>query len=236
MSIKKEYLITSADVMPNSTVKPSALFKYYQQIAGQHTDSMGLTLEKMLENKCVFVIIRMKNVFYSEIKDYDTIEIETASRSIKGAVFTRDYKVKSGDKLVAEASTQWALINIETRRLCRPSIYADYFPEPEELCSFSDPKKIVFETEPENEYNYKVVFSDIDENYHMNNTRYSDICLDAIGGTDEEISEILIDFVAEARLGEELSVKWQKCEGAYMFSAHNITTDKNCFNAVIKVK
>ena len=222
--------------MPNSVIKPSSLFRYYQQSAREHTDSMGLTLDVMLENKCVFVITRMQHKFYSSIKDYDNITIETASRKIKGALFTRDYIVKKEGTVVAEASTQWALINIETRTLCRPSIYAHYFPAQEELCTFTDANKIVFDKEPENEYIYKVVFSDIDENFHMNNTRYSDICLDAIGGTDKEIEEISIDFVSEARLGDELIVKYDVFENELHFSAKNASNQKICFNALIKIK
>lgn len=237
MAIERKLPVVSYDVMTDSTIRPSALFRYYQQVAGEHLDSLGLTYNETRERKCVFVITRMKSVFYKPIKRYDEIVIKTASRGIKGAVFTRDYTVTKGDELVAEASSMWTLIDIESRRICRPSVYADYFTLGEELCSFTDVKKCVFDTPLENEYLYKVVFFDIDENRHMNNTRYPDICLDAIGGLaeGEYIREVSIDFLSEARLSDVLSVRYLKTPDGYLFSAENTSTGKTCFNAEIVI-
>ena len=237
MSIERRIPIVSYDVMTDSVIRPSALFRYYQQVAGEHLDSLGLTYNDTREKKCVFVITRMKNVFYKPIKRYDEIDIKTSSRGIKGAVFTRDYSVVRGGELVAEASTQWALIDIDSRRICRPSVYADYFPQKEELCSFTDTKKCVFENPLDNEYIYKVVFFDIDENRHMNNTRYTDICLDAIGGLSEGewISEVSVDFLSEAKLGDTLRICFAKNGKEYCFSTDNLDTSKVCFNARIVI-
>lgn len=234
MGIEKTLTVTSFDVMPDREIKPSALFRYYQQVAREHLDSLGLVLDVMLEKRCVFVITRMKQVFYSSIRDYDEISIKTSSRVIKGAVFTRDYCVTRCGETVAEASTQWALIDLDSRRICRPSVYADYFDVQEELCSFTDIKKSVMPESFDGKATYRVVFSDIDENYHMNNTRYTDICLDVIGGIDGGIGEISVDFLSEARLDDELVIHWSEDDGTYFFSAENLTSTKNCFNAVIK--
>lgn len=236
MIFENEIPVTSFDVMQNSTIRPSALFRYYQETAGGHLDALGLDFNTMRENKCVFVITRMKNVFYSPVKRYDKINVKTCSRGIKGAVFTRDYSVERCGEAVAEASTQWALINLETRRICRPSVYADYFDSSAEICTFTDIKKIDTDVEFDREYNYRVVFSDMDENLHMNNTRYSDICLDAIEGTDAFIAEISIDFLSEARLGDELVIKYTLDGDRYVFVAENKNTEKRCFSAEIKIR
>ncbi len=237
MSIERQIPVVSYDVMTDSIIRPSALSRYFQQIAGEHLDSLGLTYNDTREKKCVFVITRMKSVFYKPIKRYDEIVIKTSSRGIKGAVFTRDYSVLRGTELVAEASSQWALIDIDSRRICRPSVYAEYFTSNEALCSFTDIKKCVFDKPFENEYLYKVVFFDIDENRHMNNTRYTDICLDAIGGLSEGelIREVSVDFLSEAKLGDTLSIKFVKNAEGYDFEAFNLDTEKNCFNAKIKI-
>ena len=236
MVFENEIPVTSFDVMQNSSIRPSALFRYYQETAGGHLDALGLDFNTMREKKCVFVITRMKNIFYSPIKRYDRINIKTCSRGIKGVVFTRDYNVVRGGELVAEASTQWALIDLDSRRICRPAVYAEYFDESDELCSFTDIKKIPLDTELDCEYKYRVVFSDIDENLHMNNTRYSDICLDAIGGTDGFVGEVSIDFLSEARLGDELVIRYTRNEDGYLFVAENKNTEKRCFSAEIKIR
>jgi len=235
MSFERKLPVVSYDVMTDSAIRPSALFRYYQQVAGEHLDSLGLTYNVTREKKCVFVITRMKSVFYSPVKRYDEINVKTSSRGIKGAVFTRDYTVTRDGELVAEASTQWALIDIESRRICRPSVYADYFTSTEALCSFTDIRKCAFEKELEREYPYNVVFFDIDENRHMNNTRYTDLCLDAIGGLadGEWISEVSVDFLSEAKLGDRLNIKYTRLDEKWLFSAENLTTGRACFNAKI---
>ncbi len=237
MVTEKEILVCNFDVCPDSFIKPSALFRYYQQAARENIDARGLTFEKMLEQGVVFVLTRMKSCVYKEIKGYDVLKIKTSNRDIRGAVFTRDFVVYKGDELVAEAETQWALIDINSRRLCRPSVYADYFDDGKALCSFTGARKLVFQKEFENSYSYTVTYSDTDENRHFNNTRYIDVCLDALGGVDESmmIKDVSIDFLSEARQGDELEIKFSSCESGASFHAYNKTCDKVCFNAQISL-
>ncbi len=235
MITEKDILVCNFDVTPDSLIKPSSLFKYYQQAARENLDAVGLPFEKMLETGVVFVITRMKSCVYTDVCGYDRLNMKTSSREIKGAVFTRDFTLWRGDELVAEASTQWALIDINSRRLCRPSVYSEYFPEGEAICSFQGAGKLVLENEFDNVYSYRVVYSDIDENRHLNNTRYSDICLDALGGIPEgmRVGEVRIDFLAEARLGDELLVHSRLENNTAQFTAFNDNTDRVCFNAEI---
>ena len=132
--------------------------------------------------------------------------------------------------------SQIEIKNLNPQSLQGDKVYADYFDKSEEICSFTDIKKITVDTELDREYNYRVVFSDIDENLHMNNTRYSDICLDAIGGTQEFIEEVSVDFLSEARLGDELVIKYTLKGDRYFFVAENKNTEKRCFTAEIKIR
>ena len=235
MITEKDVLVCNFDVTPDSFIKPSALFRYYQQAARENIDAIGLTFEKMLERGVVFVLTRMKSSVYSEVKGYDVLKIKTTNRAIKGAVFTRDFVVYKGEELVAEAETQWALIDVNTRRLCRPSVYADYFDEGCELCSFTGARKLNFDFSLESSYFYTVTYSDTDENRHFNNTRYIDVCLDALGGIpeDKRIKDVLIDFVCESRQGDVLEVKFSRQGDEVLFEAFNASSDKISFRAKI---
>ncbi len=237
MLTQKDVLVCNFDVQPDSFMKASAMFRYYQQAARENTDALGLTFEKMLEYGKVFVLTRMKHRVYSHIKGYDNLSVKTSSREIKGALFVRDFAVYNGEKLVAEATTNWALIDINTRRLVRPSVYEEFFGEKTALCSFEAGRKCDFIQDTDSfEYLYKVTYSDTDENRHLNNTRYIDICLDALGGVSDEevIVEVIIDFMTEAKMGEELLVKYKRNDDIAIFTAENITTGKISFKAEIK--
>lgn len=237
MLTQKEVLVCNFDVQPDSFMKISAMFRYYQQAARENTDALGLTFEKMLEYGKVFVLTRMKHRVYSHIKGYDNLTIKTSSREIKGAIFVRDFAVYNDEKLVAEATTNWALIDINTRRLVRPSVYEEFFGEKTALCSFEAGRKCDFVQDTDSgEYLYKVVYSDTDENRHLNNTRYTDICIDALGGVsdDEMITDVTIDFMAEARAGEELLVKYKRVDDTVFVTAENVTNGNTSFKAEIK--
>ncbi len=240
MSNKKDLQICSYDVVFNRTHKVSSIYKYFQQIAGENLDELGLTYDALLEKNLVFVLAKMKSVFYRPITKNEKLTLETVHRRVKGASFIRDYTLTSKGELIAEASSYWALIDVNTRRLCRPSVLEDSFTEVCELCSFEIEGRFSFPDDlNKSYYGYKVVFTDIDENSHMNNTRYPDICLDAIGGIkeDEYVSAVRLDYLTEAKLGEELQLvyAYSEKENTYYFSAMNVTTGSRCFDAEIVI-
>ena len=239
MAKTKKITICNYDVICNKTHKPSAIYKYFQQIATEDLDTFGLDSESLFDKGLAFVLARMKTVFYKPLSCYESLTLTSCHRRTKGVSFIRDYVLYSGDEKVAETSSYWVLIDIDSRKICRPSvIQSDSVLN--ELCSFEIDERFSF---PENTktafYPYKVVFSDIDENHHMNNTRYPDICLDAINGIGENefVSEIRIDYLNEARLSDELVLEHTivSQDGCYFYRAENKTTSAKCFDAIIKI-
>lgn len=240
MAKEKKITIRSYDVMYNSTHKISSLYKYFQQIASDDLDAFGISYEALLERGIVFVLAKMKTVFYAPLHKKDEFFLKSCHRRVKGVSFIRDYILTKNGETVAEASSYWVLMDINTRKLCRPSVLNSDISEPLELCSFEIDERFSFPdfVEADN-YCYDVAFSDIDENRHMNNTRYPDICLDALGEIPDNayVSEIFIDYLAESKLGERLEIQYNKShlDDCHYFSAHNLSSGKKCFNAKIKL-
>ena len=239
MSKQKEILICNYDVLYNSTLKPSSIYKYFQQIAREDLDSFGLTFDKLCEIGVAFVLVKMKSVLYKPVFGYDSLTLSSCHRKVKGATFIRDYLLERNGEVVGEASSYWALIDINSRRICRPSVISEYLSAPNALSSFEiDDKILVPDDVSLDKYNYTVVLSDLDENVHMNNTRYLDVCLDAIRlSEDEYVSSIRIDYLSEALLSDELELTFtpQAVDGVYYFSAQNKRTSSKCFDAKIYV-
>ncbi len=239
MSIVKKCKLCNYDVNLESVCRVSSMYKYFQQAAREDLDALGLPYEKLLGRGMVFVLVKMQTRFYEPLFTDDEFEIETCHRKVKGASFIRDYLVTQNGKTIAQASSYWVLIDFNTRKICRPTVLGDELGEPRELIPFEIDTKLTF---PENisadEYAYRVVYSDIDENKHMNNTRYPDICMDAIGNELKNVyaSEVRIDYINEAKLGEALILDFVRDSdnNAYYFKAINIDTGEKCFDAVLK--
>ena len=239
MAKERNFQICSYDIISNGTHKLSSVYKYFQQIAGDDLDAIGVTYESLLEKGMVFVLARMKTVFYKPLKKNEVLTLCTCHRKVKGASFIRDYLLTKDGNTVSETSSFWVLMDINSRKLCRPSVLNSEMYEPVELISFEIDERFSFpDGIVKSKYQYTVAFSDIDENNHMNNTRYPDICMDAIKFVPENmyVSEILIDYLSEARLGDVLELEYSLIQenGYCWFSAFNQTTQKKCFDVKIK--
>lgn len=238
MAKTKSLKICSYDVIQNKTHKVSSIYKYFQQIAREDLDAFGLTYDVLFERGIVFVLVKMKSRFYKPLLVDDEITLTSCHRKTKGASFIRDYVIERNGEIVGETSSCWVLMDINTRHMCRPSALTDEIGAPLEICSFEIDDRFAFpnDTQPST-YNYKVVFSDLDQNRHMNNTRYPDICFDALGDIFEDkfISEVRLDYIAEAKIGDELELTYTFADDTYFFSAYNKTTESRCFDAKIKL-
>ena len=238
MAKTKDVQICNYDVLFNKTHKPSSVYKYFQQIATEDLDTFNIDSNSLLERGLAFVLARMKTIFYKPLCVYDKLELSSCHRKTKGVSFIRDYVLKKDGEIIAETSSYWVLIDINSRKICRPSVL---FSKQvlSELCSFEIEDRFSFPQEAETSpYPYTVLFCDIDENLHMNNTRYPDICLDAMGGIKEGefVSEIRIDYLNEANEGDNLLITLANNQDNTFFKAENLTNGTKCFDAIIKIK
>ena len=68
---------------------------------------------------------------------------------------------------------------------------------------------------------YTVSEEVLDENRHMNNTRYYDLAEQLLGTRGKPLREALVEYSAEAREGDRLLLEWSGEDGLYVISGSN---------------
>lgn len=233
--LEKAYRITSYDVSPDGLIKVSALQKYMQQLAREDCNLYGATYANLRDDNMVFVITKLGLEIYKEMYSEDVITIRTFNNKIEGVHFDREFEIfKNGEK-AAEASTYWVLLNFEKRKVVRPKMCRYPMKEYKRKAENIDIPRRIFNADGiiYNAGSRRVVFSDLDENNHLNNCVYSDIALDysPLDLSKYAIKKTLINFTNEARLGDVLNISVIKGENSYCINAHNDTEDRPCFEA-----
>ncbi|MDD4124711.1 MAG: thioesterase [Eubacteriales bacterium] len=233
--IKSKVKIEGYEVFPDGTVKLSALMKHMQQAACDDLDQFGATYANMRGDDLVFVIIKMGIAFKAEIKKGDEIEIMTLNTDIQGIVFIREFVIYKSGLPVAQATTHWVLMSYSKRIPVRPSMLKYTTTNPEmALEGVNLPRKLLEEMRFESETEHRVVFSELDENSHMNNTVYADLIYDyAPYNIEKHVKTCRIYYNGEARLGDILNIKVKKTESGHIVSCVNKESGKSCFEAKI---
>lgn len=231
--------VESYDVQPNGIIRPSALFKLFQKIAGDDLDKTGMTYDILRSHGIVFVLTKNTVKFYDEIKRYDEISVTTYPRETRGVSFIRDYDVRIGDKVVAYASSAWVLLDINNRRLLRPNALDPIGTIPtctDNLIEIED-KRIKFKSDDLDETDVrKVYYSQIDTNGHMNNTFYADIVFDYL---PDELRTTLsgklfsIYYTTEIMQGQTFDIYTKPTSNEFIVLAKKSDTQKDIFSAII---
>jgi medium-chain acyl-[acyl-carrier-protein] hydrolase len=233
--IRKKIKIEGYEVFPDSTVKLSALMKHMQQAACDDIDQFGLTYEALRQDDMVFVIIKMGISFNREIRKGDEIEILTVNNSVEGIVFIREFILYKDGLPVAEATTHWVLMSYERRLPVRPARLRHPMPEVNmDINGVYLPRKLIEEKSFDFEIRHKVVYSELDENRHMNNTVYADLIYDyAPYNIEKPVKSCRIYYNGEALLWDVLNIKVKATEKGHIVSCVNETRGKSCFEGEI---
>ena len=235
--IEKEIKITSYDVQPNSVVKFSSLQKYMQQLAREDLLQFGVTYYGMREDNQVFVLVKLAAEFEKDLMAEETVIIRTWQKEIKGATFTREFEFYREGEKIGICSTHWVLLDFEKRTIVKPEKMkrgCESFPE---LSSGVVIERRLFEQNEEPTYvgDYKVMYSDLDENRHLNNAVYPDIVMNYSPLFDEigfhpSVKRMQINFAAEAKQGDELEIYILKTIHGYKSRVENKTEKRTCFD------
>ena len=238
MKFTQHYTIKWHDTDANRQVRPSALVTYLQETANEHLIHIGVSLDELRDRYALaFILGSISVLSYEPLFSGDNIEVETWTCGEKGFRHGRCFRVLREGKTVAAATSQWALIKLENGSLVKVEDMP-YRIEPEESITLPDlPARL--RMPPVAEMNFagerRIVYSDIDYNGHMNNTRYPDMLCDFIPEMREgRMIGMVLSYRKEAVFAHTLRVFRQKNEDGYLVCI--VDEDGNvCTEALLKL-
>ncbi len=204
------------DTDANRVVRPSKIVEYMQETANRQCESSGLPLEKMRDEKqLAFILGALSINIYKPLHAYEEIEVRTWCKEAKSYIFMRYFEIMRDGEKIAEASSTWVLIDLESKNMVRASSCdffqgKFYYDEPVDPALLLPKAKFDKAAELYEVGKRKICYSDIDYNMHMNNTHYPDMICDYLeemtGDKGYYVSAMSLSYLRESRLGATLTI------------------------------
>ena len=224
MKYTEKYTVKWHDTDATRKVRPSELLVYMQETANRQFVSSKRDLDgERNATGMAFILSKISFDLLAPVYAYEEIEVETFTCESRGFSFNRGFRILRGGKEIARAASVWALVNIKEGKLMRADSYNVGF-ENEPIQETTAPLRIKMPKPDElvSLGKRKIVYSDIDYNMHMNNTRYPNMLCDFMEIDDtEKICGMSLSYLGEAALGDEIDVLRTKKDNSYFFKTLN---------------
>lgn len=224
MKFVKEYTTRWHDTDATRIVRPTQLLVYMQETSNAHLDSTGHNLDRLRdEHSLAFLLSKTKIALYAPLYAHEKIRVETFTAESRAFGFNRYYRILRGDEVIAAADTTWALIDLNSRQLCKADAFDFGFEHEPSLDIGLPPRfRVPHTDELELLGERRIVYSDLDYNMHMNNTRYADMLCDFMPLEDiPKIKGMSLSYLHEAAFGDVIKIYAKKSDGRYSFRTVN---------------
>lgn len=201
------------DLDAQGDVKLTAMLKHINLAAAKNAAEMGIGLADTLP--LAFVLQRFGLRIYQWPVWNQPIRIRTWPAEIVKGTFQRNGEMYSeNDEKMAEWISLWVLIDIEARKVRRPSALSVELPTYGRMGVTIEAHKVnAEEGELLSTYNHIVRFSETDTYQHMNNVVYADLIANVLYESQSPLArpqnwtEIQINYIAETRIGDEIEMQ-----------------------------
>ena len=235
---RRTITITSSDCDRFQRLRHSALFSILQEVSIRDVELGGLTRDKTLDKGFLWVISRMKITMERPILYGETVTVFTSPGDRMHMGFPRFYRIEDEQgEVILRGSALWTLIHADSRMPISPEAEHIEIPGIAEEGRIEVPMglKPVLSDQPASIRT--ALFSDIDLNGHMNNTRYLDWMDDLFDLHFHEVTKIesiQINYVHEVEYEDKVSLFYEYNGGHYRVDGK--TADHTVFSADIQVR
>ena len=209
MIFKLNYVTRWHDTDAQRIVRPTQLLVFMQETSNHHLKALGTDLDKLRDEQgLAFLLSKIRLAIYKPLYAFEEITVETWTTESRGFSFNRFFRIKRGEDVIAAADTTWALISLKTGELCKADS-VDFSFEHEPAIDIGLPPRFRVPKTELLEYigDRKIVYSDLDYNMHMNNTRYADMLCDFMPYDKiSSIKGISLSYLHEAAFGNIIKV------------------------------
>ena len=216
---QQNFSINDAAVDCFGRLKPSMLLFYVQEVAGIHATSLGAGYDALAVKNLFWAILRTHVQISRLPRSGETIRVETWPMPTSRVAYPRSVVAyDEADNEVFRAISLWCLMDTNTRSMVLPGksgVMVDGTLRGNELAV---PGSLTIKA-LEHTASRKVLFSDLDRNGHMNNTRYMEWISDLLPSAFHQChdpKEFTICYHSEAMEGEPLDIHYEMKEGGIL--------------------
>lgn len=219
----ESFRIHSYQTDMNARLRPGALLEIMQEMAGAHAELLGVGHTALLEMNLVWVLSRLEVQMERWPAFGEELTVETFPLPNRRWFFPRCFVFRDATgHQIGCASSLWVLLDVTERRMARPDPVLARMPDNSDLIPPLGVPSTVSECSGEPAtFHYSPVYTDLDMNGHVNNTRYMDWCCNALG-TDTlstfELNGFAINFNQEVLPHQQLRSELRRDGENFSFS------------------
>lgn len=206
------FILRSCDCDVNGCWRPGAILEALQEAAGAHSELLGCGRDELLRQNAVWVVSRMELHMNRYPAIGEKITIVTFPMPVRLCFFPRYYVLTDEHgEMIGKAGSLWLLMDVHTRKMLPPGNVARLIPDNKDLSvPMNLPATVGALQGEEFVTSYHPVYTDLDTNHHVNNTKYVDWLCNTLG-TDcmirQEPESIIINYNHEVLADSEVVLR-----------------------------
>ncbi len=215
----EKYRVRSWDISLSKQMRLSRVFSYFQEIANQHANHLDAGYDFMQQSGYVWVLSRV----FIDIRRLplwgEEFIVETWPLGNERVFFRRDFRLTSQSNADISAVTYWLLIDIASRRPKEFDIDEAVIMHNKSHFSLNAPSIRFLAVDSDIREIRKVKYSDIDQNLHVNNSRYVDWIFDLFEPSwleSKNPASFAIEYKSEVKEGDSVEL-YKKNEAGSLF-------------------
>lgn len=205
----QEFRIASYQTDLTARIRPSAILEIMQEMAGAHAELLQVGRKCLDPMNLAWVLTRVEVQMERMPLSGETITVETFPMPNRRVFFPRYFIFRdSQGQQIGCAGSLWVVLDVTTRKMASGAEISSLMPDNSDL---TPPMGIPATVEDVQggitEALRLPVYTDLDVNGHVNNTRYLDWCCNALGievMRDYAMQHFKVNFNQEILPGQEV--------------------------------
>jgi len=216
---QQSFHINDAAVDCFGRLKPSMLLFYVQEVSGIHASTLGAGFDALMEKNLFWAILRTRVQITRLPHSGETIRVETWPMPTSRVAYPRSVVAyDEADHEIFRAISLWCLMDTKSRATVLPGKSGVMVEGTLRGNELAVPGSLAVKG-LEHAGTRQVLFSDLDRNGHMNNTRYMEWCSDLLPSGfhhSHTPREFTVCYHAEALEGDMLDLHYELKEGVLL--------------------
>ena len=215
---EQEFHIQSYLIDNKSQLSAQDLLRLMQEVAWAHVDKHNIGWDYLYQFNQFWAIARMHVKIIRMPKWHEKVILRTWGKVSEHVTYYRDHEMidENGNIIVATTST-WAILDYATGRPQKVENFPTHlFVNDQRHAIVENAPKVKAIPFPEEERMYQpVLFSNLDVNQHVNNSKYLQFAIDAFDIEyiqTHRLKEVFINFIRQAKQGDYYAVQYKEIE------------------------